>query len=198
MESIQYIGEHLLPGQIGHFAIILGFVAGLLAATAYFFATQRAALPEAASWRRLGRGAFLVHSAGVLGVIGMLFFVMTKQYYEYQYVWAHVSDDLLFKYIFAAFWEGQEGSFLLWMFWHVVLGLLLIGSARQWESPVMAVLALVQVFINAMLLGVYFGDIKIGSNPTLLLRDALDAPLFANADYVNLIKGNGLNPLLQN
>ncbi len=198
MESIQYIGEHLLPGQIGHFAIILGFVAGLLAATAYFFATQRAALPEAASWRRLGRVAFLVHGAGVLGVIGMLFFVMTKQYYEYQYVWAHVSDELPFKYVFAAFWEGQEGSFLLWMFWHVVLGLLLIGSARQWESPVMAVLALVQVFINSMLLGVYFGDIKIGSNPTLLLRDTLDAPLFANADYVNLIKGNGLNPLLQN
>lgn len=198
MEQIQYIGEHLLPGKVGHFAIVFGFVASLMAAIAYFFATQKSESAEFTSWRRLGRAAFLAHGVGVFAVIGMLFYVMTKQYYEYNYVWAHVSDELPFKYIFAAFWEGQEGSFLLWMFWHVILGILLIFSAKEWESPTMAVVALVQVFINSMILGIYIGGVKIGSNPTLLLRDTMDAPIFANADYVSLIKGNGLNPLLQN
>lgn len=198
MEQIQYIGEHLLPGKIGHFAIVFAFVASLMAAIAYFFATQKSESQEFTSWRRLGRAAFLAHGAGVFAVIGMLFYVMTQQYYEYNYVWAHVSDELPFKYIFAAFWEGQEGSFLLWMFWHVILGILLIFSAKEWESPTMAVVALVQVFINSMILGIYIGGVKIGSNPTLLLRDVMDAPIFANADYVSLIKGNGLNPLLQN
>ncbi len=196
--DIQYIGEHLLPGKLGYFAIVLGFVASLMAVVAYFFATQRRETAEFETWRRLGRGAFVAHGLGVLGVIGMLFFVMSKQYYEYNYVWAHVSEDLPMKYIFSAFWEGQEGSFLLWMFWHVVLGILLIFNAKDWETSTMAVLALVQVFLNSMILGIYFGDVKIGANPTLLLRDVMDAPIFASADYLSLIKGNGLNPLLQN
>ena len=50
---------------------------------------------------------------------------MVNQYYEYQYVQAHVSEDLPFKYIFSAFWEAGS-SFLLWMFWHVILGLVLM------------------------------------------------------------------------
>ncbi len=198
MDKIEYIGEHLWPGLIGHAAIVLGFAASVVAALSYFFATQRAQTEEFASWRKLARGAFLVHSAAVLTVIGTLFYIMANKFYEYQYVWAHVSDELQLKYIFSAFWEGQEGSFLLWMFWHVVLGLLLIGSARDWETPVLAVLSLVQVFLSSMLLGIYIGEVKIGTNPTLLLRDTMDAPIFANADYVKLIKGNGLNPLLQN
>lgn len=201
-QQIQYIGERLLPGQIGHFAILFSFVASLMAAIAYFFATQKRDTPEAISWQRLGRGAYVAHGVGVFTLIGILLYAMSQKYYEYQYVWAHVGEDLPFKYIFAAFWEGQEGSFLLWMFWHVVLGILLIVSAKKWESPVMAVLSAVQFCIGSMLLGVYvgFGEHawKVGSNPTLLLRDVMNVPIFTNANYVSLIKGNGLNPLLQN
>lgn len=201
-QTITYIGEHLWPGRIGHAGILLGFVAALLAAAAYFFATQRRDSPEAAQWTRIGRWAFALHGVGILTVIGMLFYVMTRQYYEYQYVQAHVSADLPFKYIFAAFWEGQEGSFLLWMFWHIVLGLVLMFRSGSWESPVMSVLALIQVFIGSMILGIYIGwgddPFKLGSNPTLLLRQVMDAPIFNQVDYVSRLSGNGLNPLLQN
>ncbi|MEM6966334.1 MAG: cytochrome c biogenesis protein CcsA [Bacteroidota bacterium] len=119
--------------------------------------------------------------------------------YEYQYAQQHVSDDLEMKYILSAFWEGQEGSFLLWMFWHVILGFILMKVARSWEAPVMSLLSLVQFFIGSMILGIYvWGDIKIGANPLMLFRDVIDIPLFAQADYVSLLNGNGLNPLLQN
>ena len=202
MQEMQYFGEHLWPGRIGHFGVLLGFVSSLLATLAYFFATNRRNLPEAAVWKKIGRGAFIAHAAGTFSIIGMLFFVMTKQYYEYQYVQAHVSEDLPFKYIFSAFWEGQEGSFLLWMFWHIVLGAVLIFKSGSWESPVMATLMSIQAVIGSMILGVYIGfgedAMRLGSNPTLLLREVMDAPLFANENYVSLIKGNGLNPLLQN
>lgn len=202
MENIQYIGEHLWPGRLGQMAIILGFVSGLLSMVAYIFATQRREESDAQSWRLIGRSGFLLHGASVFAVIGIIFYVMVKQYYEYQYVWSHVSDDLPFKYIFSAFWEGQEGSFLLWMFWHVVLGIVLIFTAKKWEAPVLATLAGIQVVIISMILGVYvgFGDepARVGSNPLLLLRQTMDAPIFSNADYLSLIKGNGLNPLLQN
>jgi cytochrome c-type biogenesis protein CcmF len=202
MEDIQYIGEHLLPGKIGQLAMFLSFAASILAILSYYFATQKRDTEEYESWRNLGRFAFVTHGIGIFAVIGVIFYVMVNQYYEYQYVQAHVSEDLPMKYIFSAFWEGQEGSFLLWMFWHIVLGFILIGTAKKWEGPVMATLASIQLFIGSMILGVYvgFGDepARVGSNPLMLLRDMVDAPIFANADYVSLIKGTGLNPLLQN
>lgn len=202
MENIEYIGEHLWPGRLGQMAIILGLVSGLLAMVAYFFATRHRERSDAGGWKAIGRAGFLLHGASVFSVIGIIFYVMTQQYYEYQYVWAHVSEDLPFKYIFSAFWEGQEGSFLLWMFWHVVLGFILMFTSGKWEGPVMATLAGIEVIIISMILGVYvgFGDepTRVGSNPLLLLRQTMDAPIFANADYLSLIKGNGLNPLLQN
>ncbi len=202
MEEIQYIGEHLWPGRLGQMAIVAGFVSALLATVAYIFATNRRDRPEFEQWRTMARGAFLVHGLAIFGVIGVIFYIMTQQYYEYQYVWAHVSEELPFKYIFSAFWEGQEGSFLLWMFWHIVLGAILIVTAKRWEAPVMAVIASVQVFITSMILGIYLGfgeeAFRLGSNPLLLLRDTMNAPIFAKADYLSLVKGNGLNPLLQN
>ncbi len=198
---MEYIGEHLLPGQIGRFAIVLSFVASLLAVVAYYFATQRRNTEEYTSWRKIGRAGFILHGICVFWIIGTIFYIMTNQFYEYQYVQAHVSEDLDFKYIFSSFWEGQEGSFLLWMFWHVVLGFILIKTAKKWEAPVVAVVASVQVFCGSMILGLYppfLEDFRIGVNPLLLLRETMDIPLFAQADYVSLIKGKGLNPLLQN
>ena len=196
---IIYEGEHLLPGQLGHFAAVTGFVASLVAAIAYFISTRKRDTEQAQSWTRLGKFSFAYHGIAVFSIIGIIFYMMLNRYYEYQYVWAHVSDDLPFRYIFSAFWEGQEGSFLLWMFWHVVLGYILMFKAGKWEAPVMAVVALVQAFLASMILGIYFGpDWKMGSSPFLLLRDTMDAPIFAAADYVSRIKGTGLNPLLQN
>jgi len=198
---MEYIGEHLLPGQLGRFAIVLSFVASLLAVAAYYFATQRRNTEEYAGWRKIGRFSFILHGICVFWIIGTIFYIMTNQFYEYQYVQAHVSEDLDFKYIFSAFWEGQEGSFLLWMFWHVVLGFILMRTGKKWEAPVLAVVASVQVFCGSMILGLYppfLDDFRIGVNPLLLLRETMDIPLFAQADYVDLIKGKGLNPLLQN
>lgn len=203
IEEIQYIGEHLWPGRIGQAAVFIAFSAAILSSIAYFFATQKREDVELSnSWRKIGRVGFGIHGLAVFTIIGMLFYVMLNNYYEYQYVQAHVNDDLAFRYIFSAFWEGQEGSFLLWMFWHVILGGLLMLSAKKWESPVMAIIASVEIIIGSMLLGIYIGfgpeAFRLGSNPALLLRDVMEAPIFANAEYVSLLDGTGLNPLLQN
>lgn len=102
----------------------------------------------------------------------------------------------------SCFWEGQEGSFLLWTFWNVVLGLFLQRSLNnEWEAPVMAIFSLAQVFLASMILGVFLGDYKIGSNPFLLLHehpDTLNFPFLQSPDYLSKIDGRGLNPLLMN
>ena len=105
------------------------------------------------------------------------------------------------RYTLACFWEGQEGSFLLWTFWQVVIGNVLIRTSKQWEAPVMSTLSLVQAFLASMLLGFYIWGEKIGSNPFILLRQTPEfsnIPLFQMPDYVTRLDGRGLNPLLQN
>ena len=202
MEPIKYVNEHLLPGQIGHILIVLGFVASIVAAISYFFATRDQMNnigSEDSSWKLMGRISFSVHSLSVFGVIGIIFYIMLNQYFEYWYAFEHVSKSLDQRYIFSAFWEGQEGSFLLWMFWHVVLGLILMVKGKEWETSTLAVVALVQIFLSSMLLGLHFGpnDFKIGSNPLALVRDVQNIPLFANPNY-KIPDGQGLNALLQN
>ncbi|MEM9837402.1 MAG: cytochrome c biogenesis protein CcsA, partial [Bacteroidota bacterium] len=205
MDTINYIGEHLAPRYLGHFAILLGFMAALVSTISFAVATNRREKPLVAKgWGQLGRVSFVIHGMCVFLAIAIIFYLMLNKYYEFQYVQAHVSDELPPQYVFAAFWEGQEGSFLLWMFWHVVLGIVVLLTAKQWERPVLAVISSVQVVIMSMLLGIYvgFGEwaLKLGSNPLLLLREVFDAPIFRQADYVDLLPqmAQGLNPSLQN
>lgn len=238
MNEIQYVGENLLPRQFGHIAVILSFIAALVATISYVIATQkqnkgidtdgtsRYLREGVTSWQRLGRWSFGVHGLSVLTIIGSIFYVMITKRFEYFYAHSHVDTDLPFQYVFAAFWEGQEGSFLLWMFWHVGLGAFIIlrgviqnsklriknsstDAERSpltaiWENPVIATLACVQVFLSSMILGLHFGwgehIIKWGSNPILLLRETTNAPIFQQVDYVTKLakSAKGLNPLLQN
>ena len=191
---------NLVIGNIGHLSVIVAFAAALVAAYGYFQASRGRALgAEDASWLRIARGAFFVHGAAVLVVVGALFNIIHAHRYEYYYAWSHSSNHLPVQYMISCFWEGQEGSFLLWIFWHVVLGLCIMRFNRKWEAPVMAVFSGVQLFLVSMILGVVLGGVKIGSSPFILLRDFLtDLPVFKlNPNFVPK-DGTGLNALLQN
>ncbi|MEX1188185.1 MAG: cytochrome c biogenesis protein CcsA [Bacteroidia bacterium] len=198
--EIQYIGEHLIWGQLGQLFAILSFAAALLSAVSYFNA-HYAGLAEKASWQKLGRLGFSLHSLGILGIIGVLFYILFNHYFEYQYVWQHSNTEMQMKYILSCFWEGQEGSFLLWSFWNAVLGNILLRTAKSWEFTTMAIVSMVQVFLASMLLGIYVGGYKIGSDPFILLRehpDFMNFPFIQQANYLDRLDGRGLNPLLQN
>jgi cytochrome c-type biogenesis protein CcmF len=108
MEDIQYIGEHLLPGKIGHLAILLGFVSALLASLAYYMAVRKRDTADYNGWRLIGRTSFSLHGLSVLTVIGVIFYVMVNKYYEYNYVFAHVNEDLPFQYIFLPFGKVRK------------------------------------------------------------------------------------------
>ena len=195
---------NLQIGNAGHLSVIMAFVAAAVAAYAYFQAARGRRLGEPdAGWLRVGRVAFGVHSLAVLAVIGSLFNIIYAHRYEYHYAWSHSSNHLPVHYMISCFWEGQEGSFLLWIFWHVVIGLIIMRFNRLWEAPVMAVFAGVQLFLVSMILGVVVGGLKIGSSPFMLLRDILTIPVFDAASPMynpNFVPkdGTGLNPLLQN
>jgi cytochrome c-type biogenesis protein CcmF len=208
---MDYTGEHLIPGLLGHFFITLSLVASLLATFAFFKATRSNEMEAGNYWKRLARGAFFAETISVFAIFGILFYIISHHLFEYKYAWQHSSRSLEMKYLLSCFWEGQEGSFLLWSVWHCVLGLVLIRTAKQWEAPVMTVVSFAQVCLATMIAGMYFFDWKMGSNPFVLLRNEgildgapalhqnfdVSQPLVKN--YLSNIKdGNDLNPLLQN
>ena len=196
--EIQYAGENLLPGKLGQFFVILSIGTSLLALISYYFATVNKDKLDL-SWTKLGRLAFRLNLFAVIGIGASLFYIIYNHMFEYHYAWAHSSKILPVYYIISCFWEGQEGSFWLWTFWQGVLGCILIARAKSWENSVLTIVALSQVFLSFMLLGVEIFGLKIGSSPFILLREAMDAPVFKREDYLSLIAdGNGLNPLLQN
>lgn len=193
-----YPGEHLVIGQIGNIFTVIAFAASFLSMVSYYLAEKT----KDESYLRIGRIGFLTHSISVIGMVITLFLMIVNQYFEYHYVWQHSNTDMPFKYIFSCFWEGIEGSFMIWTFWHVILGLTLFKSVGKWEAPVMATISSVQFFMVSMLVGVVIFDHRFGSNPfTMLLREHPDfaqLPIFQNIDYTEVIDGRGLNPLLQN
>ncbi len=190
---------HYFIGNLGHLFVIASFVTSLVCVFAYWKGhTAHTDIKE--KWFQNARTAFYAHSAAVLGVVVTLFIIIQNHYFEYHYAYSHSDSHLPLHYLISTFWNGQEGSFLLWIFWQAVLGIILLNTQREWEAPVMVVFGLVQAFLASMILGVVIPllNVKIGSSPFILLRDAIEDPIFKlQPDFIPK-DGSGLNPLLQN
>src|ERR1700722_15611704 len=201
---MEYIGEHLLPGKIGHFFALLSFAASFVAVIAYFKATNAKTTEEESSWRRMARWAFFIDVFSVFAVFGTIVYIIANHLFEYNFAWEHSSRSMPLQYLLSCIWEAQEGSFLLWTIWVCVLGLILIRKAGKWERPVMTVISFTHLCLATMIMGLYFFGNKVGFNPFILVRQmdfAANAPIFSRTDYMSIPQmqdGQGLNALLQN
>ncbi len=195
-------------GNFGHLSVIIALMSAVLCAYSYYQATSffqvthklpQDAMAVPASWLRLARWSFWVHFVAVLAVILSLFDIIYNHRYQYHYAWDHSSNSLPVYYMISCFWEGQEGSFLLWIFWHACIGLFVMYNSKHWETPTMVIFMAVQAFLVSMILGIDFFGLKIGSDPFILMRDAMpDLPIFAQNPNFIPADGSGLNALLQN
>ena len=195
MEEIKYLHESLIYGQLGKFLTIFSFVSSILALVSFIVSKQKKD-----AWEQLGTLCIRLNFFSVLSIAVLLFTMLTTHLFEYHYVYAHSSSNLPFYYQFSSFWEGQEGSFLLWLFFQSLIGFVLTFTEKNFRKLVLGSYAVILAFLSSMLLGIHIGDFKIGSSPFLLFREVQpNMPLFANPDYLRLISdGTGLNPLLQN
>src|SRR4051794_6604465 len=118
---MDYIGEHLLPRDLGNFLVTLSLIASLVATFAYFKAVQ---IPgrsvnllgssitttnlnaDAAAWKRLARIAFITEAVSVLTIFGLLVYITSHHLFEYKYAWQHSSRSLEAKYLLSCIWEG--------------------------------------------------------------------------------------------
>ncbi|TRZ83523.1 MAG: cytochrome c assembly protein [Sediminibacterium sp.] len=202
MNTTKFLDEHLFPGKIGYFLTILSLVASLVATYSFAKAFFSKELTAQNQWEKLAKIAFIIESVSVFSCFVVLFYIISNHLFEYKYAYTHSDKNLPYQYLLSCFWEGQEGSFLLWSFWHCVLGLVLIATKKKWGSSfsgVMMVLCFVQFCLATMIVGLFIFDMKLGSSPFVLLREEMSWPILSRPDYLHLIKdGTGLNTLLQN
>src|SRR5450432_3426294 len=201
---MEYVGEHLMPGKLGQFFVVLSFAASLVATLSYFKTANAKSIDEAASWKKMARFAFLVNVVSVFIVFATIFYIIKQHYFEYNFAWEHSSRNLDPKYMLSCIWEAQEGSFLLWMMWNGVLGTILMFRGRQWEPTLLTIISFAQLCLTTMILGVYIFSHPLGHSPFMLVRQLdifQNAPIFQRADYLSIPQmqdGQSLNALLQN
>lgn len=155
---------------LGPTVIILAGVFGSVALLVYSIAGQRPA------GIKLGRMSYAVMTALVTFAAVYLMYLFLTYRFEFQYVFAYSSLSLPLEYTISSFWGGQEGTFLLWLFFGVLLGWTVIARARHYERWAMAFYIFVQIFLIVVL--------------------AVRSP-FAPTGF-EVTDGRGLNPLLQN
>jgi len=162
-----------LPGTL---LLWMAFLIGLTSTVAYALSIRN---PE--RWRPVARQAYGLMTAAVVIASGLLMYLLITHDYRLHYVWAYSDNFLPLHYLISTFWGGQEGSFMLWIFWGVLLGLPLIRFARSYESRAM-------IFYNLTILSLIM----------LLLRQ--DPFRFHEGLTAGMtpMDGQGLNPLLQN
>jgi len=198
--NIQYIGEHIMAGNIGRIFVWISFLSLVTTAVLYVLSIKKA--DKKNLYVKLAGNFFWLHFVALLGVIASLYYLIGNHCFEYSYVWQYSSTGMATKFLVSCFWAGQEGSYLVWAFFQGIIGLFVLYSAREWKAWVMPVFAIGQLFLVSMVLGLDLGIFSIGGSPFELLRNMpqnAGEELFKEANYLAyLVDGNGLNPLLEN
>ncbi|MDY7093533.1 MAG: cytochrome c biogenesis protein CcsA [Acidobacteriota bacterium] len=122
-----------------------------------------------------GRRAYRFYTMAMSLTAVVFGLLLVRRDFRIEYVFQYSGMDLPMHYQFAAFWAGQKGSFLIWLVFGSLLGLLLLKACGKSEPWVMSIYLLT-------LFGLVF--ILIRENPFVMLAES---PL----------DGKGLNPLLQ-
>ncbi len=154
------------PGQV---LCWLAFLAGLAAAAGWLVPGRGAA--------RFAAVAFRAQWLALAGAAAFLWLVLARHDFHYVYVASYSSRAMPAHFVFAAFWGGQGGTFLLWALLTATLGLVLLRQRQPLAAAAMP-------FLNLPLVILGLACLLRGPFTTF-------APGAAPAD------GHGLNPLLQ-
>jgi cytochrome c-type biogenesis protein CcmF len=162
-----------LPGALALWVAFLSLVASTI-----FYVRSLRGHTASRAWARQAYG---LATMGVVIAAGVLLYLIFTHDFRIHYVYSYSDLSLPKHYLFATMWAGQEGSFLLWLMWGMVVGLPLIRYARHYEDRTLIVYNLAQISLLLILLRQspfrFLADLPAGQVP---------------------FDGQGLNPLLQN
>lgn len=147
--------------------------------------------------RLFARALYYALVVTITTISGILLTAIVAHNFDYTYVQAYSSRQLEPPYLYASFYSGQEGSFLLWTLLTTLVGVAVIAysSNRSFEAETMTFYSLVLVFLTLMLVAknpfAYLWETYANEGTTRELIEAIK-------DDTTRYNGRGLNPVLQN
>jgi cytochrome c-type biogenesis protein CcmF len=164
---MDYLSHIYLPGAVALWSALI-----FALATMWGYTLSLSGDAGALTFARRSYSFFALAIFLTAFVLSML--LMARDF-RVEYVYQYSGMDLPGYYQLAAFWAGQKGSFMIWLFWGTMLGLLVRRTTGRSEPAVMGIYTLT-------LLGLLL--ILVRENPFVMLRQTP-------------VDGQGLNPLLQ-
>jgi len=124
----------------------------------------------------LGNRSYNLFALFVTLAVGYLLYLFFSHNYAFKYVYEYSENNQPFLYILSAFWGGQEGTYLLWLFFNALCGYIIVRNGGQYRDYAMVFFSLINLFLLIILLNLspfallpFTTDDGLGLNP--LLRD---------------------------
>jgi len=115
--------------MIGNIFLTFAFLAALFSCAMYFLT-----LRGYTNTLKLARISYHATAVSVIVSSAFLLYAILTHQYQYGYVYNYSGSDLPIGLLISTFYAGQEGSFLLWTFFTVIIGLILIDYTSQRED----------------------------------------------------------------
>src|SRR3954466_1987836 len=170
---MDYLSHVYLPGAVALWSALFFALATMWGYALSFTAGAAGAGDTGAL--TFARRSYSFFALSIFLTAFVLLSLLIARDFRVEYVYQYSGMDLPWFYQLAAFWAGQKGSFMIWLFWGTMLGLLVRKTTGRSEPAVMGIYTLT-------LLGLLL--ILVRENPFLMLRQTP-------------VDGQGLNPLLQ-
>lgn len=154
----------------GSYILALATVAAVLSAAGYYFSARGNDKYLLAS-----RLSYYAATGLVIAAVVYLTLLFVNDRFEFNYISSYSSIDLPVNFKITSLWAGQEGSFLLWLAFGVLLGLWVKSKAKEQTGWVMFFYMISLLFLFTLL--------------------NISSPFKLNP--VVPVDGQGLNPLLQ-
>jgi cytochrome c-type biogenesis protein CcmF len=155
-----------LPGDL---FLLLALVFSVISGVSYFLVAR-----GKDSYEKLALKSYNYFTFFTILAFAYLYFLFFSHNYAIKYVHDYSDNSLSFFYTLSAFWGGQEGTYLLWLFLSALFGYVIIRRGGQYRPWAMTVYTTVNLFF-------------------LFIMTRLSP--FAMLDFVPA-DGAGLNPLL--
>jgi len=165
-----------MNAELGHFALILGFVVAIVQMIVPMIGAQR----NLTGWMDIAVPAAIAQFAMAFLAFGALTYAFVVSDFSLQVVVANSHSEKPMLYKISGTWGNHEGSMLLWVFILALFGAMVAVYGKNLPPSLKARVLSVQAAIAVA----FFAFLLFTSNPFVRLAIA---PLV----------GQGLNPLLQ-
>ncbi|WP_236619587.1 heme lyase CcmF/NrfE family subunit [Bacillus sp. 1NLA3E] len=162
---------------LGNISLILGLVISIYSLTAIVIGIRK----KSEIWLQSAKGGILSLTFVSSIAAFLLFYILGTSQFQYKYVAAYTNLELPLVYKLTAFWAGNAGSLLLWLFLLCCYTGMIVLSKRNKHNEMIP-------YVSSILLAnivFFFLVLLVSVNP------------FAMSDIIPP-DGKGLNPMLQN